>query len=89
MPRLRRLRIEKYEGIVILFRVFLDSQTSQDGRLARCLKSKDLSEELYSGGFGEVRNINFQTLFFRIRHERWRMERAEFVSASIAIANLV
>ena len=45
--RLRRLGIEKYEGIVILFRVFLNSQTPQDGRLARCLKSKDLSEELY------------------------------------------
>ena len=44
--RLRRLGIEKYEGIVILFRVFLNSQTPQDGRLARCLKPKDLSEEL-------------------------------------------
>ena len=47
MPTLRRLRIEKYEGIVILFRAFLNSQTSQDGRLARCLNPKDLSEELY------------------------------------------
>ena len=56
MPILRRLRIEKYEGIVILFRVFLNSQTSQtsqDGRLARCLKSKDLSEELYNNHFAD------------------------------------